>query len=238
MGVDWDRVIARNREVLLRIVAMLFAMSGLEEGDVAATLSRASRNHLSRILRAAETAARRLVLIAAHRLAVFQPPVGAFMYGLDPDKTGRKPTGRRDGADGEATAIPPFGLLDPVKRFSFAPPKKRSKSFPRIWTPGVSEPRPIPDGWFCLPEDRVDAAPLLRRIVSLKHALNDLDGQARRLARWQARRDRAAKPRGRASPLRNGRPPGFRVRGVHEVDEVLRDCHDWALYALSPPDTS
>lgn len=236
MGVDWDMVIARNRELLLRIVAMLFAISGLAEDDAAGFLTRSSRNHVSRILRAAESAARRLVLIAAHRLAVFQPPLGAFMYGLNPDKTGRRPIGGHAGND--EAAVAPFGLLDPVKRFSFDPPKIRSKAFPRISTPGITEPAPIPEGWFGLPDDPIDATPILRRLLSLKRALDDLDGEARRLARWQARRDRAAKPRGRASPLRNGRPPGFRARRVHEVDEVLRDCHDWALYALSPPDTS
>lgn len=49
--MDWDSVIARNRDLLLRIVAMLFAMSGL--GEDAATLTRRSRNHVSLILRAA-----------------------------------------------------------------------------------------------------------------------------------------------------------------------------------------
>ena len=236
--MDWDPVIARYREMLLRIVAMLFAMSGLEESAVAVTLTRRSRNHVSRLLRAAESAARRLVLIAAHRFVAFQPPIGAFMYGLDPGKAGRRSVGGRSGNDDKAAAIPPFGLLDPAKRFSFAPPKCRSKAFPRISTPGLTEPRPIPDGWFGLPDDQVDGAPLLRRLLSLKHALTDLDGAAHRLAKWQTRRDRAEKPRGRASPLRNGRPPGFRKRGMHEADKALRECHDWAIYALSPPDTS
>jgi len=236
--MDWDSVIARNRDLLLRIVAMLFAMSGLEEDAANATLTRRSRNHVSRILRAAESAARRLILVAAHRLAAFQPPMGAFMYGLDPNKTGHRPFGGLAGHDDAAAAIPPFGLLDPVKRFSFERRKTKAKAFPRIWTPGLTEPRPIPEGWFGLPDDRIDASPLLRRMLSLKNALTDIDGAARRLAKWQARRDRSAKPRGRPSPLRNGRPPGYRARRVHEVDDVLYDCHDWALYALSPPDTS
>ncbi len=63
--INWDKAIARNRDALLRIVEVLFAMAGLAEGEIAATLPRHLRNHILRILRPAEAAVRRLVIIAA-----------------------------------------------------------------------------------------------------------------------------------------------------------------------------
>ena len=91
-----------------------------------------------------------------------------------------------------------------------------------------------------------------------------IDGQARRLARWQARRDKLLAPTSDTgqrlaayekekrlkgaknmpapnkprSPLRVGRPPGHRARQRHEVDEVLADLNWLALDAIAPPDTS
>jgi hypothetical protein len=46
-----------------------------------------------------------------------------------------------------------------------------------------------------------------------------------------------ARPR-RLWPLRPGRPPGWRRRPEHEVDEVLNTAHGLAFWALQRPDTS
>ena len=51
--INWDKAIARNRDALLRIVAALFAMTGLVDGESGATLPRRLHNHILRILRAA-----------------------------------------------------------------------------------------------------------------------------------------------------------------------------------------
>jgi hypothetical protein len=39
--------------------------------------------------------------------------------------------------------------------------------------------------------------------------------------------------------LRAGRPPGFRQRSIHEVDDILKEC-DWLARLGNPPldDTS
>jgi hypothetical protein len=91
------------------------------------------------------------------------------------------------------------------------------------------EPEPEPDG-------RVEALRLSLRLQAIKLALADLPRQARRLARWQAKRARTAgaKP---ASPLRLGRPPGYRKEPTDEIDWVLRACHALARDALAA-DTS
>jgi hypothetical protein len=77
----------------------------------------------------------------------------------------------------------------------------------------------------------VDAARLRLRLAALARALADLPHQARRLARWRARR--VPGPGGRpGSPLRRGHPPGWRQRPGRHVDQVLRECHLLALDAL------
>jgi hypothetical protein len=82
----------------------------------------------------------------------------------------------------------------------------------------------------------VGAARLTRRLQALKLALDDLPRQARRLARWRVRREKAQSPKFK-SPLRPGHPPGHRRKPVHEVDEVLIECHGLACDAMKP-DTS
>ena len=71
--VNWPVAIERNRDALLRIVAMLFAIAGLDENTTTATLPRHLRFYLIRILRPAESALRRLVIIAARGLTVEIP---------------------------------------------------------------------------------------------------------------------------------------------------------------------
>jgi hypothetical protein len=36
------------------------------------------------------------------------------------------------------------------------------------------------------------------------------------------------------SPLRSGRPPGYRKKPIHEVDEILADCDFLAWEAMKP----
>jgi hypothetical protein len=50
------------------------------------------------------------------------------------------------------------------------------------------------------------------------------------------RQERAPSPSFK-SPLRPGYPPGHRKRKIHEVDELLSECHGLACYAMMP-DTS
>jgi hypothetical protein len=93
----------------------------------------------------------------------------------------------------------------------------------------VAVPPPSPDGL-------VNAARISRRLQILKLALDDLPGQARRMARWRVRRESMKSPKFK-SPLRPGPPPGRRKRRIHPIDEILADCHGLAWEAMKP-DTS
>jgi hypothetical protein len=79
----------------------------------------------------------------------------------------------------------------------------------------------------------VDARRLSLRLQALKLALADLPRQAKRLARWWARREKLPSLKFK-SPRRPGPPPGHRRMAVHEVDFVLRECHALAFDALKP----
>jgi hypothetical protein len=250
--MDWPGAIEQNRAALLRIVAALFALVGFDETAVIATLPRCTRNYVLRILRPAESAARRLIVIAARGIEVTLRPASehgktpphSVILGLDP-KTSEAPSSlarTRSVKPAPASWTKNFPLLDPLKRFDFTPRRRYARTFPRISIIGVTEPRPIPEIRLPSPGDPLDATRLCRRLSALKAALDDIPGQAKRLARWQARSDlRRQQPDpkpGRNSPMRPGWPPGYRKRPFHEIDDVLRECHWLAFRALNPPDTS
>lgn len=225
--IDWTGAIEHNRVALLRILAALFAMAGIAEGETAATLPRHLRNAVNRILRPAESAARRLIVIAARGMEVAVPPLSPRGRESLLPRPGKCPEKAGEGV-GRAKSTPRLPLLDPLKRFDFGPRRRYAKSFPRITCIGLSEPTPIPGNRISSPDDEMDARRICRRLAALKRALTDLDGHARRLARWRARRDAGLLRAARFSPLRPGWPPGHRKRPLHEVDAVLRECHSLA----------
>ncbi len=225
--MDWALAIDRNRDALQRIIALLFAMAGLAAGGMAVTLPRHIYRAVLLVLRPAESAVRRLVIIAARGLVMAARSPRAAPLALIP-RTG-------------AARTPAFLLIDPLKRFT--PDAPVSGPPPRTSVPGLFDPVFLALAPVASAEDLIGAERLCRRLHALKRALDNLPGQARRLARWQARRDLALmsqaprQPR-RLSPFRPGHPPGCRARPIHEIDVILRECHGLALDAYSRLDTS
>ena len=308
--MDGSAAIEKNREALKRILALLVAMAGLaglssplagEDGSARRgkaealaepgegcfsgarpTLPRHLHRAILRLLRPAESAARRLVIAAACGLVVALPAPRKPR----PQHANHEAKLRRFGiavvlspADIAASATarkavvvrrirkPCLPLFDPLPRLPGQPRSRRTVpafAAPRILLPGIVEPHSLPPPPS--PRDPVGARPLYRRIAALGAALDDLPGQARRFARWKARRAAAAgaqnkkhddargqtgsSPRRfrRISPLRPGRPPGGRLSRydpsarrpgkIRDVDEVLAHAHALAIFALAAPDTS
>jgi hypothetical protein len=227
--MDWAKAIERNSEALHAIVEALFAMLGFAGTDMVARIPQPLHRAVLRLLRPAESAMRRLVVIAAQGLVVKLAPSRPMSAG---------PIGK-----GGGNQRPAFQLFDPRKNFAALRRRTFTRNPPRIHIFGSDprvaamwaapqpalDPAPPPDGL-------VDAARLTRRLQALKLALADLPRQARRLARWRLRWEKAQSPKFR-SPLRPGHPPGYRRKPVHEVDEVLIECHGLACDAMKP-DTS
>jgi hypothetical protein len=235
--MDWSLAIRRNRAALLTIVAAIVALlARAGEGRVPRRL----RNAALALLRPAESAARRLILIAARGLAVAPRP--ALAFAIAPGGAGREQAGDCP----EVLRPRAFRLFDPKKRFVFRRKVRRPLVAPRIrsfWNgplaPVTLPPAPPPPAKPSPPDPDalVDAARLRLRLAALERALADLAAQARRLARWRAREARRNAVLRPHRPLRLGRPPGWRARPAREVDQVLRECHALASDALAP-DTS
>jgi hypothetical protein len=240
--MDWARAIADNRSALIAIVAAIFRMLGLEGEAVLPRMERALHRRALRLLRPAESAARRVIVMAARGLAGEPAPAVRPRAAAGP---GRK--ARTNGDVAVRPRPPAFQLYDPRKSFKARRPPRRKFIMPYVallgpdphlvplWSACQPAAAPIPE-----PEDDglISARPLCRRLHALKAALDDVPRQARRLLRWQASRARQQKRRFTfRDPLRPGVPPGYPRTPRHEVDHVLIDCH-WLAFQAMEPDTS
>ncbi len=274
--MDWNVVIERNRERLRDILARLAAMAGLSGADPAspsplgggdrgggtagegeetpedgdAVIPRRIHRAILAVLRPAESAVRRLIIVAARDL-VLPPP--------RPRKPGPKPTSIfvRPG-EMRTGIVLPYGvkpgdilpaLAKPARPRSFSlpltdtlrglPRRSTAGAGPRIWTPGFDDPYRPPARRSSLPDYLVGATRLAMRLQALGRVLDDLPRHARRFARWRARVTAQSRqhPR-RTDPLRPGRPPGGRRKPTHEVHEVLADLQYFAFHALQRRDSS
>jgi hypothetical protein len=236
--MNWDLAIERNREPLLRIIAGLFAMIGLSEGAAIDRLARPLYRSVLLVLRPAEAAVRRLIVVAARGLVVKPSPERQAPKDL---KISRKGQGQGQGRLS-------FRLFDPRKRFDAEGRPIRRRRPPRVQprirvidfdprSPLYRSPPPAPPAPAPKKDDTVNAQPLCRRLLAIKLALDDLPRQAQRLARWRSRPVAARRPR-LTSPLRPGAPPGRRKRPTHEVHEILKECHWLAHNVPAIPNTS
>jgi hypothetical protein len=228
--MDWDLAIKRNSKALKGIIDVLFALLGLDGTEAASRIPRSLHSAVLGVLRPAESALRRLIVIAARGVVVKLAPSRPM------------PSGKVIGK-GSGNSPPSFQLFDPRKRLKPVRAMKFTRMVPRIHFFGpdlrvvalfpaprpVVEPPPPPDG-------SVSATRLHRRLQALKSALEDLPRQARRLVCWQERR-KASPDHKFLIPLRPGHPPGYRRKPIHEVDEVLIECDGLAWEAMKP-DTS
>ncbi len=200
--VDWDAAIEKNREALKRVLAMLIAMAEVggqftffrrKGGDSpdgaqaeksklspaltsALTLPRRLHRAVLGLLRPAEAATRRLIIVAARGLAVALPPLRQRKPAV-PRKAGRA------GVPRDLTPrIPALPLFDRLSPWTSRVRRSARRGVPRISVPGYSEPFPVR-----LPSagDPIDAARLASRLQALAAALDDLPGQAKRFARWR-----------------------------------------------------
>ena len=177
------------------------------------TVLRHVHRAIAATLRPAEAAARRLIAIAAHGMAV--PVIAPRAAPSAPI-----PAGTGEGR------VPSFALFDPRRRIGVVVPP--APGFPNVrFFDGLDAP--MPQRKAAKPDDPVTAVRLRRRLEALLFALNDIPKQARRLARRYARQERPLRP------MRPGRPPGFVANGKREIDVILAECHELALIALAEP---
>jgi hypothetical protein len=232
--MDGGAAIESNREALKRILAMLVAMAGL--GGGAATLPRHLHRAVLRLLRPAESAARRLIIAAARGLVVkLPPPRKPRPKAMDPllrsfgiavvmspaDLAKAAAAARRAAAAARPRILSlskgslskgSLSLLDPLRRpFRIRRRYVPAHAAPRILFPGITEPFSLPPPPS--PDDPVNAARLSLRLAALAAALDDLPGHARRFARWKAARD-AAGAQSKDHDIRRNEPAPGRIRRI------------------------
>ena len=228
--MNWNLALERNRDALAAIILALGAM--LRAGIIGeGRITKILRKAILRILTPAESAVRRLIVIAAQGL---KGPFSIGGWSLHWPGESR----RREDAITRLT----FPLFERSKRA--LPPPPAPKSIPRIRGFGdalcnprlavlvkeLAEPLPPPP----LPDPSIDARRLYWRLEAVKNALADIPGQARRLVRLRALRAAAKKP---DKPLLSaGNPPGHRKKRTHPIDDILAECQYFVGQALS--DTS
>jgi len=227
--MDWDLAIKRKCEALVEIVAELFAMLGLVGEAAVARLPWPSYRAVLRILRPAESAVRRLIVVAARGLVV-APAVSRPI-----------PAGTKRTRKGRCKRSASFQLFDPRPRIMLPRRMTPKRPGPRIhmfnadnelvtiWPPPpAASPARKP---LSSADGLVNAERLIHRLEALEAALQDLPRQAKRLVRWRMRQETSPNPSFK-SPLRPGHPPGHRKRKIHEVDELLSECNWLACHAM------
>ncbi len=193
------------------------------------TLPRALYAAILLILRPCESAIRRLIVIAARGIVIkFRPsrPLPAFFASC---------------ASATGSHTPSFQLIDPLKHFdqeAWENELNAAGSMHEVLTSNASRAH----HQATLAATPINATLLFNRLRAMRHALNDLPRQARRLARWRARRDEILSSKApykstRISPFRPGPPPGYRRKEIHPVDSILKDVHYFAVEAFGS-DTS
>lgn len=224
--MDWPLAIDRNRTALLAIIEALMASLGLVGGGRLTMVPLFLYRKALLILRTAESAVRRLIIVFAHEMKLRgvklrvarRDGLDAFLYSL-------RPTPR------DEPAIPAFQLIDPLKAFGREVPDLDGIELYDTSDLQSSE------GFDRTP---ISAVSLGLRILALKNALDNLSKQGRRLACWYAQRDLAYKQKlaHRYSPMRPGPAPASRRRKNREIDQILLECHLLAIYTTSTPDSS
>jgi hypothetical protein len=226
----WDKAVERNRLALQGVVAQILGVLAAFGGADVARLPRGVHATILRVLRPAESALRRLIVIAARNVSVKPGPV--------PDAV-TKATKRSPRKQASQMMFP---LIDPRKKFR-QQRASRKANVPRIYFIAPDAPfvpfAPQPSNPFerlaDVAKDRtIGARRICLRIRAFAAALDDIPRQAMRLARLRMR-----KPNG-LRPLRPGKPPGHRKILHYEIDRILSECHNYALGVLSEPkpDTS
>lgn len=256
--MDFDKAISQNAETLIGIVAALFAMLGLAgaggvEDPATQSIPKQLRAAVLRILRPAEAAVRRLIFVSARGMVLKPTPSRPMPAGGIPSRrtgvsSNRPPSFKLDDpCVPMVSAVTSAGdpLVRPSVRHQFGGQLySLGRSGPRISTvlpidptvPGVLAARasgPNHAQTTTLAVDRIKSAHLIRRLHAIRAALQNLPRQAKRLARWTARRERRAMQHPvYTSPLRPGRPPGYRQKPEHEIEIVLHKCH-WLVFEAS-----
>ncbi len=233
----WVDAVARNTEALKAVLAPLVALLAVYGGTEALKVPRAVRSTILLVLRPAESALRRLIVIAARDVKL-EASASKVKSARAIPNTRPKTIITKSRASRLS-----FQLFDPRKRFG----QKRVTYVsvaPRVFFIAPDPPfsplalRPPEPSLARLLDPRlgrdIGARRLCLRLKAIATALEDVPRQARRLVGLQARRENR---KSFIAPLRPGKPPGHRGTPSHSIDFILAECHRYAKGVLAEPRT-
>jgi hypothetical protein len=223
----WTEAVTRNTQVLKAVVAQLLGMLAAFGGTEARKLPQFLRATILQVLRPAESALRRVIVIAAR-------DVKLEVSASKARSTQRIPKTR---SLETRTSHKSFQLFDPRKRFSQQRVTYVSVA-PRVsfiapdapFAPPFAPAGETQPARNTEPVREISARHLCQRLKAIAAALEDVPHQAKRLVRLQARRENR---KSLMAPLRPGKPPGHRSTPCHGVDHILAECHKFALGVLA-----
>ena len=154
--MDWDLAIKRNSKALKGIIEVLFALLGLDGTDAASRIPRSLHSAVLRVLRPAESAVRRLIVIAARNVVVKLAPSRPM------------PEGRKIGKGG-GSSLPPSSssiranVSKPIRAMKVTGLSRASISSTTIpgWRPCFQHP-----GLWLIPRRRPMAWPVQRAFTA------------------------------------------------------------------------
>jgi hypothetical protein len=211
--VDWTLAIEKNKAALAQVLDAIFGLLELALND---RLPRRLYFAAERLLRPAESALRRLIVIAAHGLVVSFAPSRPMPEGISFVRT-------------QTNKSKTFRLFDIRKTFHDDDAEYDSAPLPG-GGPRIHSLESFLASRQIEPPATMDVSGLVHRLAVLKQALDTLPRQAQRLARWHLRRSTLKSAKFRHA-LRPGPPPGGSKRPRSEAQKILRECH--ALAHLS-----
>jgi hypothetical protein len=267
-----EKCVANYKSKLIIIIAELFRRARIVPGEVPNVssgeiwdicLPRYAWRLVMDILQPAESALRRLIIMAAHGRTYVPETLelapartdGAAAAGEDNfgDSLLNSPhtaAGSDEPPEGELGKLSPnlsapaFDMFDPLKKFGYCgfydddewEALQAQKAAERAANPLI-----IPEADPLKRMDPVNALSLWKRIQALHHAMESFDSYVTRYIRWkglsrfQLKHKLKITGRKRLGLMRGGSIPGYVRKGKHEVHDVLRDVHILAWDSVSPP---
>ncbi len=258
MNGKWSYTASANHyaALLRRIVVAFLAGMGLAGGEgrdaqaLAITIPRRIHRTIRRTLVLAESALRRIILMAAadRLLALRSAPQPAWQFpALSPSPLWG---GVRGGVQ-DNNSITPTPAPIAFHAISAHPPHKGEGGVPafNLFDPlkRLEPYEPFPESGVAIADAAhlnapVDARGLGVRLLSLLNALDNLPAERDRLIRWFARRHKATCKPKRFWPLKGGFAPGcrpnLRRKDRKDVDDILDDTARLANTLRRELDTS
>ena len=261
-----EKCVVNYKGKLILIIAELFRLARIVPGEVPdvqsgeiwdISLPRYCWRRVLELLMPAESALRRLIIMAAHgKGSDFSSSLpnpshtAAAAAKLPADNLGdsllNSPhTAARNGEppEGELSKLSPklsFDMFDPMKKFGFCGFYDDDEWEALQAQKAAAGPLAIPEANPMKRMDPVNALGLWRRIQALHHAAENFDGYVTRYINWYARQRYQLKNnlkitgRKRLGLMRGGSIPGYVHKGQHEVHDLLLDVHNLAWSSLSP----